>query len=72
MVEIGRRDFLKGSIAAGALALPFGRPMAGEVATLPFANGERPLVAYPGKRPLLQTTARPPQLETPFQVFDEG
>jgi DMSO/TMAO reductase YedYZ molybdopterin-dependent catalytic subunit len=39
---------------------------------LPFGNGERPLVAYPGKRPLLQMTARPPQLETPFSVFDEG
>ena len=29
-------------------------------------------MAYPGKRPLLQTTARPPQLETPFAVFDAG
>jgi DMSO/TMAO reductase YedYZ molybdopterin-dependent catalytic subunit len=40
--------------------------------TLPFENGERPLVTYPGKRPLIQMTARPPQLETPFSVFDEG
>ena len=40
--------------------------------TLPFANGERPLVRYPGKRPLIQLTARPPQLETPFSIFDEG
>lgn len=39
---------------------------------LPFANGDRPLVAYPGKRPMLRLTARPPQLETPFAVFDEG
>jgi len=39
---------------------------------LPFDNGEHPLVAYPGKRPLLQMTARPPQLETPFSAFDEG
>ena len=39
---------------------------------LPFANGERPLVAYPQKRPLIRLTARPPQLETPFEVFDEG
>ncbi|GEP06169.1 oxidase [Methylobacterium oxalidis] len=45
---------------------------AGETVRLPFGNGERPLVAYPGKRPLLQMTARPPQLETPFSVFDEG
>ncbi|MEF3366584.1 molybdopterin-dependent oxidoreductase [Methylocystis sp. 9N] len=46
--------------------------MAEERAALPFANGERPLAAYPGKRPLIQLTARPPQLETPFAVFDEG
>lgn len=40
--------------------------------TLPFANGDRPLVTYPGKRPLISLTARPPQLETPFSVFNEG
>jgi DMSO/TMAO reductase YedYZ molybdopterin-dependent catalytic subunit len=64
--------------AAGAVALgagTLGRAVdvlaAGEV-TLPFANGERPLVQYPQKRPLIRLTARPPQLETPFSVFDEG
>lgn len=41
-------------------------------ATLPFGNGERPLVRYPQKRPLIRQTSRPPQLETPFEVFDEG
>lgn len=40
--------------------------------TLPFENGERPLVAYPQKRPLIRITTRPPQLETPFGVFNEG
>ena len=40
--------------------------------TLPFGNGERPLVGYPQKRPLIRLTSRPPQLETPFAVFDEG
>ena len=39
---------------------------------LPFANGERPLIAYPQKRPLIRLTTRPPQLETPFEVFDQG
>ncbi len=39
---------------------------------LPFANGTRPLVAFPGKRPMIQMTARPPQLETPFQVFADS
>jgi sulfite dehydrogenase (cytochrome) subunit A len=28
-------------------------------------------VRYPGKRPLIRLTARPPQLETPFAVFNE-
>src|SRR5262249_37379391 len=40
--------------------------------TLPFENGERPLIAYPQKRPLIRHTSRPPQLETPFSVFNEG
>lgn len=39
---------------------------------LPFVNGQRPLVAFPQKRPLLVQTPRPPQLETPFAIFDEG
>ena len=37
-----------------------------------FANGDRPLVAFPQKRALMVLTPRPPQLETPFSVFDEG
>jgi len=40
--------------------------------TLPFDNGERDLVAYPQKRPLIVLTSRPPQLETPFTVFNDG
>jgi DMSO/TMAO reductase YedYZ molybdopterin-dependent catalytic subunit len=40
--------------------------------TLPFENGERPLVAYPQKRPLARLTTRPPQLETPFSVFADS
>lgn len=73
-----RRHMLK---AAGAAALglgagslwPRGMPAsAAESVTLPFANGERPLVSYPGKRPMIGLTARPPQLETPFSVFNEG
>lgn len=43
-----------------------------ELVELPFANGSRPLVAFPGKRPLIQMTARPPQLETPFRVFADS
>jgi DMSO/TMAO reductase YedYZ molybdopterin-dependent catalytic subunit len=40
--------------------------------TLPFENGERELVKYPQKRALIRLTTRPPQIETPFAVFDEG
>ena len=39
---------------------------------LPIANGHRNLVAFPEKRPLIVLTTRPPQLETPFEVFNEG
>ena len=39
---------------------------------LPFVNGRRNLVAFPEKRPMIVLTTRPPQLETPFAVFNEG
>ena len=39
---------------------------------LPIVNGHRDLVAFPEKRPLIVITTRPPQLETPFSVFNEG
>jgi DMSO/TMAO reductase YedYZ molybdopterin-dependent catalytic subunit len=57
-------------LGLGATALV--RSLAGDTVTLPFLNGERPLVKYPQKRPLLRLTARPPQLETPFEVFNES
>src|ERR1700738_2783851 len=41
-----------------------------DTVTLPFDNGERPLVKYPQKRPMIGLTSRPPQLETPFSVFN--
>jgi sulfite dehydrogenase (cytochrome) subunit A len=54
--------------AAGGLSL---RGLAA-TESQPFANGTRDLVAYPQKRPLMRITARPPHLETPFSVFNEG
>ncbi|WP_064575280.1 SorA family sulfite dehydrogenase catalytic subunit [Cupriavidus gilardii] len=39
---------------------------------MPFDNGHRQLIAFPQKRPLILLTSRPPQLETPFEVFREG
>ena len=63
-------------MAAGTCAISVGKLAsacaADATVTLPFGNGERPLVTYPGKRPLIRLTTRPPQLETPFSVFDEG
>src|SRR3954466_4081993 len=68
-----RRDLLKGAgLAAVATALNSTKALALDTVALPFANGERPLVKYPQKRPMIGLTSRPPQLETPFSVFDEG
>jgi sulfite dehydrogenase len=69
-----RRSIIKLSgatlAASGAgLTFPSLRAFAATVA-LPFENGERPLVKYPQKRPMIGLTSRPPQLETPFSVFN--
>jgi DMSO/TMAO reductase YedYZ molybdopterin-dependent catalytic subunit len=77
--SLNRRQFLQQTTWLGLGAL-FSRPLLSrsyaaespDTVTLPFANGTRPLVTYPQKRPLIQVTARPPQLETPFAVFNEG
>ena len=68
-----RRDLLKGAgLAAMAAALNSTKALALDTVTLPFANGERPLVKYPQKRPMIGLTSRPPQLETPFSIFNDG
>ena len=72
-----RRRFLHmlSTLGAGAtLATPGMRALADTPrrVVLPFENGERELLAYPQKRPLIVQTMRPPQLETPFSVFNEG
>ena len=68
-----RRRWLAGG--AGAIAMgSLGRLASAQPATLdlPMVNGHRNLVAFPEKRPLIVLTSRPPQLETPFEVFNEG
>src|SRR5438874_2957324 len=72
-----RRRFLRRTGLAGLGALVAGSAdlalaAAAETVTLPFANGRRSLVTFPQKRPLILLTTRPPQLETPFSVFNEG
>ncbi len=69
MTNLDRRDFL----AAAGLSL-FAAPALGVARTvqLPFGNGARSLVKLPQKREMILLTSRPPQLETPFAVFNEG
>ena len=39
---------------------------------MPFANGVRALERFPQKRPLILLRTRPPLLETPMSVFNDG
>ena len=66
---IDRRRLLAALGSTSALA-PLGA--LAQTVTMPFANGERPLVTYPQKLPMIGLTSRPPQLETPFSVFNDG
>jgi DMSO/TMAO reductase YedYZ molybdopterin-dependent catalytic subunit len=71
-----RRRFLAGGagiLASAGLGM-LSRSVLAQSATteLPFANGKRDLVAFPEKRPLIVLTSRPPQLETPFEIFNDG
>ncbi len=70
-----RRRFLQALLIAGGLTAS-GKSLVRAVPTpsitLPFERGKRPLVAFPEKRPLMVMTTRPPQLETPFSLFNEG
>jgi sulfite dehydrogenase len=62
----------RAGIAALATGFSSVRALALDTVTLPFDNGERPLVKYPQKRLLIGQTSRPPQLETPFSIFNDG
>lgn len=72
-----RRSFLKTLARTWATAwfasafLSYAREAMAQ-AVLPFENGLRDLVQYPGKRKMIRLTSRPPQLETPFEVFNQG
>jgi DMSO/TMAO reductase YedYZ molybdopterin-dependent catalytic subunit len=69
-----RRSFLK--IAAGVVAGGiFGGSLsafAAQLIQMPFENGRRELVRFPQKGEMILLRERPPLLETPFAVFDQG
>lgn len=70
-----RRQFLQNAALVGAGALVGARSFlarAEDIVVLPFANGARLLAKYPQKRLMIELTSRPPQLETPFSVFNKG
>ena len=67
MVRISRRVAMQGTAALGLVG-----SARAQTVTLPFENGKRPVVQYPQKRPMIVLTSRPPQLETPFSVYNEG
>jgi sulfite dehydrogenase (cytochrome) subunit A len=75
---LDRRELLKRAglgVGLGAFAAGFGSSKVlalDNTVVLPFENGKRPLVKYPQKRPMIAQTSRPPQLETPFSVFNDG
>ena len=73
---LNRRRLLAGTTATvatlGAGSFLSSVSALAKTVTLPFENGERPMAKYPQKRPLILQTSRPPQLETPFSVYNEG
>src|SRR5207249_8570524 len=74
-IVLNRRRFLRNGFLATIAASVLKNPpaaLAEDFVTMPFENGRRPLVQYPQKRPLIRLTTRPPQLETPFPVFNES
>lgn len=69
-----RRRFIQAGLTLGGLSFLGARTVnAGRspAVDLPFPRGHRPLVAFPQKRPLMVMTTRPPQLETPFPLFND-
>jgi DMSO/TMAO reductase YedYZ molybdopterin-dependent catalytic subunit len=74
--QSSRRRFLAhaGGIGlTGLLGASAWEAMAATLVELPFVNGQRELVTdFPQKAAMLLQRTRPPLLETPFEVFDQG
>ncbi len=74
-MHLTRRLFLQRAASMGLLAPLALRGLDAEAAdvTLPFVNGERSLTtAFPQKGSMILQRTRPPLLETPRGVFDQG
>jgi len=71
-----RRKLLAGGAGAlaGAGMTMLSRSVLAQTSTieLPIANGRRVVERFPEKRPMIVLTTRPPQLETPFEVFNDS
>src|ERR1700733_11185968 len=75
--SFSRRNFLAGTGAFGVAGFLGSASWPGSAADklieLPFANGRRELASnFPQKGPMILQRTRPPLLETPFEVFDQG
>lgn len=72
---LSRRAFLqlaRGLAASGMVAATGWPAWAAKLIELPFENGQRRLVSFPEKGEMILQRTRPPLLETPFEVFDQG
>ena len=73
--QLSRRQFLAGVGGAG-LAGMFSSAWSGTTESavdLPFVNGRREVATnFPQKGDMILQRTRPPLLETPFEVFDQG
>ncbi len=67
-----RRHLLRALATGAVFGAPALRSFAADTYVLPFGNGERPLAKFPQKRPLIVLTSRPPQLETPWEIYNDG
>src|SRR6266478_2118679 len=74
--SFSRRRFLAGSSALGVTAFASSSSAKAsdpKTVQLPFVNGSRPLTSdFPQKSKMILQRTRPPLLETPFEVFDQG
>lgn len=68
-----RRSFLGSGGRLGVLGLLGAATGRAAAFDFPFANGHREIASdFPGKGAMIVQRTRPPLLETPFEVFDQG